>query len=50
MTSYGHVLKGFEYPLLNFVILSESDIFGREKKKEKNIKNMRGRRSAILQS
>ncbi|MBO5093666.1 MAG: transcription-repair coupling factor, partial [Lachnospiraceae bacterium] len=27
MTCYGHVLKGFEYPLLKYVILSESDIF-----------------------
>lgn len=35
MTSYGHVLRGFEYPLLKYVILSESDIFGGEKKKKK---------------
>lgn len=35
MTSYGHVLRGFEYPLLKYVILSESDIFGGDKKKKK---------------
>lgn len=35
MTSYGHVLRGFEYPLLKYVILSESDIFGADKKKKK---------------
>ncbi len=44
MTSYGHVLKGFEYPLLNFVILSESDIFGREKKKRKKYKKYEGQK------
>lgn len=35
LTYYGHVGKGFEYPLLKFVVLSESDIFGAEKKKKK---------------
>lgn len=31
---YGSVLRGFEYPLLKFVVISESDIFGKEKKKK----------------
>ena len=35
LTYYGHVKKGFEYPLLKFVVISESDIFGKEKKKKK---------------
>ncbi|MBQ7360237.1 MAG: transcription-repair coupling factor [Lachnospiraceae bacterium] len=35
LTYYGHVGKGFEYPLLKFVVISESDIFGVEKKKKK---------------
>ena len=35
LTCYGRVLKGFEYPLLKFVVLAESDIFGAEKKKKK---------------
>ena len=35
MTFYGRVLKGFEYPLIKFVVISESDIFGLEKKKKK---------------
>ncbi len=30
---YGNVLRGFEYPLLKFVVIGESDIFGKEKKK-----------------
>lgn len=35
LTYYGHVAKGFEYPLLKFVVIAESDIFGVEKKKKK---------------
>ncbi len=33
---YGNVLRGFEYPLLKFVVISESDIFGVQKKKKKH--------------
>lgn len=42
MTYYGQVRKGFEYPLLKFVVLSESDIFGKEKKKKKKKKTYEG--------
>ncbi len=35
LTAYGHVSRGFEYPLIQFVVLSETDIFGAEKKKKK---------------
>ncbi|MDE7131430.1 MAG: transcription-repair coupling factor, partial [Lachnospiraceae bacterium] len=35
MTYYGRVLKGFEYPLLKFIVISESDIFGAERKKKR---------------
>lgn len=38
MTYYGWVLKGFEYPLIKFVVISETDIFGLEKKKKKKKK------------
>lgn len=38
MTFYGHVKKGFEYPMLKFVVLAETDIFGSEKKKRKTKK------------
>ena len=34
-TFYGHVQKGFAYSILKFVVISESDIFGAEKKKKK---------------
>lgn len=35
MTYYGHVEKGFEYPLIKFVVITETDIFGSEKKKKR---------------
>ncbi len=35
LTCYGHVGKGFEYPLIKFVVIAESDIFGVERKKKK---------------
>lgn len=38
MTFYGRMLKGFEYPLIKFVVIAESDIFGAEKKKKKRKK------------
>ena len=44
MTFYGRVLKGFEYPLLKFAIISESDIFGLDKKKKKKKKTYEGRK------
>lgn len=44
LTYYGHVGKGFEYPLLKFVVLSETDIFGAEKKKKKAKKLYQGQK------
>ena len=44
MTYYGRVLKGFEYPLLKFIVISESDIFGAEKKKKKKKKLYQGQK------
>lgn len=38
MVCHGRVLRGFEYPLLQFAVISESDIFGGEKKKKKRKK------------
>ena len=34
MVSYGHVEVGYEYPLLKFIVISETDIFGKHKKKK----------------
>ncbi len=35
MVAYGSVAEGYEYPMLKFVVISESDIFGRKKKKKR---------------
>ena len=35
MVVYGHAMRGFEYPLLKFAVISETDIFGQEQKKKK---------------
>ena len=39
---YGFLKRGFEYPLLKFVVISESDIFGNQKKKTKKTKRYEG--------
>ncbi len=44
LTYYGYVGKGFEYPFLKFVVLSETDIFGSEKKKKKSKKLYQGQK------
>ncbi len=44
LTVYGHVAKGFEYPFLKFVVLSETDIFGAEKRKKKKKKLYQGQK------
>ena len=38
MVSYGNLHKGFEYPLLKFVVITQTDIFGREKAKKRRAK------------
>ncbi len=48
MTYYGHVRKGFEYPLLKFAVISESDIFGADKKKRGRKRLKKAGRSMIL--
>ncbi|MCR4650982.1 MAG: transcription-repair coupling factor [Lachnospiraceae bacterium] len=40
---YGNALKGFEYPLLKYVVISESDIFGSSDKKKKPKSSYKGR-------
>ena len=35
MAAYGYASEGYEYPMLKFVVISESDIFGRKKKKKR---------------
>lgn len=43
MTAYGHVAEGYEYPLLKFCVISETDIFGKTRKKKKR-KTYEGRK------
>lgn len=35
MVCYGHVEAGYEYPMIKFVVISETDIFGKGKRKKK---------------
>ncbi|MDD3403694.1 MAG: transcription-repair coupling factor [Hespellia sp.] len=35
MVAYGHVAEGYEYPLLKFMVIAETDIFGKKRKKRK---------------
>lgn len=43
MVIYGNASRGYEYPMLRFQVLTESDIFGKEKKKRKRIKRYEGK-------
>lgn len=42
MTCHGVVLKGFEYPQLKFIVISETDIFGRQQRRKKNKRTYEG--------
>ena len=42
ITYYGNIRRGFEYPLLRYAIISESDIFGQTKKKKKKVRQYEG--------
>lgn len=42
MVMYGRIRQGFEYPILKFVVISESDIFTAQKKKRPKRKKYEG--------
>ena len=44
MVVYGHAGKGFEYPLIRFAVITETDIFGQEQKPKKKKKRYDGQR------
>ena len=44
MVTYGRIHQGFEYPILKFVVISESDIFTAQKKKRPKRKKYEGQR------
>ncbi len=46
MTGHGKLKKGYEYPMIKFVVISESDIFGSEKKKKKRHRTYEGEKIA----
>lgn len=39
-----YIAEGYEYPLLNFVVISETDIFGKNKRKKKRRTTYEGRK------
>ncbi|MCD7818418.1 MAG: transcription-repair coupling factor, partial [Lachnospiraceae bacterium] len=43
LITYGNAKRGYEYPLIRFVVITESDIFGQEKKKRKKQKRYEGK-------
>ena len=45
--SYGHVAVGYEYPMLKFTVISETDIFGKKKRRSAE-RIYEGRRSRVL--
>ena len=44
IVGYGNVHKGFEYPLINYIIISESDVFGKSKKKKRSRNKYEGKK------
>ena len=45
MVVHGNVSRGYEYPMIRYAVLSETDVFGREKKqKKRRKKTYEGRR------
>lgn len=46
MVCYGKVHKGYDYPILQFAVITESDIFGAEKKKKKRHRTYEGEKIA----
>ncbi|MBQ0000838.1 MAG: transcription-repair coupling factor [Clostridiales bacterium] len=44
MVLYGHARRGFEYPLVKFAVITETDIFGQEQKPKRKKKIYNGNR------
>lgn len=49
MLAHGNLSKGFEYPLIGFVVITESDIFGQIRKKKKHRRTYDGKRITSFQ-
>lgn len=48
MVCYGKVHQGYEYPILQFAVITDTDIFGEEKKKKKRHRTYEGEKSSSL--
>ncbi len=46
MVCFGKVRRGYDYPMLQFAVITESDIFGGEKKKKKRHRTYEGEKIA----
>ena len=44
MTAYGYIAEGYEYPMLKFTVIAESDNFRQKVKKKKKRKTYEGRK------
>ena len=44
MVCYGHIEVGYEYPMIKYMVISETDIFGKHKKKKKKRKTYEGQK------
>lgn len=44
LVCHGNIHRGFEYPLLKFVVITEGDMFGKEKKRKKKKSSYQGRK------
>ena len=50
MVAYGHARKGFEYPLVKFAVITETDILAKSRKNVKRKKNITEEESRIFRS
>lgn len=49
MVCYGKVHQGYEYPILQFAVITDTDIFGEEKKEKRSgTAPMRAKKSSSL--
>lgn len=44
IVAYGNIHKGFEYPLIQYIVISESDVFGKSKIKKKKKNKYQGKK------
>lgn len=50
MVCYGKVHQGYEYPILQFAVITDTDIFGEEKRKRSGTAPMRAKNPAVYGS